>query len=308
VNATSTTRTPPAALVAIAVTVVSWASAFVAIRSTGEHYQPGALALGRLIVGCLALGTLLAVRRSWVSPTRREWLLVMLCGVAWFALYNLALNAAERRVDAGTTAMLVNVGPILIAVFAGLLLGEGFPRWLVIGIAVAFGGAALIGIATTTAGDTDPVGVVLCIAAAVVYAVGVLAQKPALRRLPALQVTWLACATGAVVCLPFAGQLASNLDAAPGSATLGLLYLGLVPMAVAFSTWAYALARMDAGRLGVTVYLVPPITVLLGWLFLDEVPPALALVGGGICLLGVGVSRRRDRRTVTEPVFEEAAT
>lgn len=299
--------TPPTAVVAIGVTVVSWASAFVVIRSTGDDYDPGALALGRLLVGSLALGTLLLVRRSWVSPTRRELGLVVLCGVAWFALYNLALNAAELRVDAGTTAMLVNVGPILIAIFAGLLLGEGFPRWLVIGIAVAFCGVVLIGVATTTSGGTDPVGVLLCVAAAVVYAIGVLAQKPTLRRLPALQVTWLACTTGTVVSLPFAGQLAQNVDTAPGSATMGLVYLGLVPMAVAFSTWAYALARMDAGRLGVTVYLVPPITVLLGWLFLGEVPPALALVGGAVCLVGVGLSRRRDRRTTEEPALEVAA-
>ena len=49
-----------------------------------------------------------------------------MCGVLWFGLYNVALNAAETRIDAGTAAMLVNVGPILIAIFAGLILG-GFP-------------------------------------------------------------------------------------------------------------------------------------------------------------------------------------
>ena len=55
-----------------------------------------------------------------------------------------------------------------------------------------------------------------------------------------------------------------------------MVYLGAVPTALAFSTWAYALRRMDAGRLGVTTYLVPPLVILLGWLLLDEVPPALA--------------------------------
>ena len=50
--------------------------------------------------------------------------------------------------------MLVNIGPILIAVFAGLLLGEGFPRWLVVGLAVAFAGVLLIGVATRRPGPT----------------------------------------------------------------------------------------------------------------------------------------------------------
>lgn len=49
-------------------------------------------------------------------------------GAAWFGVYNLALNAAERHLDAGTTALLVNVAPVVVAVLAGLLLGEGFPR------------------------------------------------------------------------------------------------------------------------------------------------------------------------------------
>ena len=53
-------------------------------------------------------------------------------------------------------------------------------------------------------------------------------------------------------------------------------------------------ARTEAGRLGVTTYLVPPLVVLLSWLLLDEVPPALAVVGGVVCLAGVAVSRRRS--------------
>jgi drug/metabolite transporter (DMT)-like permease len=217
----------------------------------------------------------------------------MLCGVAWFAIYNVALNAAEQRIDAGTTAMLVNVGPILIAVLAGWLLGEGFPRWLMIGAAVGLAGALLIGLAIRTAGGADVLGALLALVAAATYAVGVVAQKPVVRRLPALQVTWLACTIGAVACLPFAPGLVTSVVAAPAGATAGLIYLGVVPTAVAFSTWAYALARMDAGRLGVTTYLVPPLTIVMAWVLLDEVPPQLAIIGGAVCLVGVGLSRRR---------------
>jgi drug/metabolite transporter (DMT)-like permease len=282
------------AVAAVAVTVLAWASAFVAIRSVGESYDPGPLALGRLLVGSLGLGAGLLVSRRWVEPTRREWALIALCGVAWFGVYNVALNAAEQRVDAGTTAMLVNLGPILIALFAGLLLGEGFPRWLVIGALVAFGGAVLVGASTAGAESSDVLGVLLCLVAALTYAIGVLAQKPVLRRLPALQVTWLACTVGALGCLPFAPALLTDLATAPAGATGGLVYLGLVPTALAFSTWAYALARMDAGRLGVSTYLAPPITIAMSAVLLGELPPVLALAGGAICLVGVALSRRQS--------------
>jgi drug/metabolite transporter (DMT)-like permease len=280
-------------LLAVAVTVLAWASAFVGIRAVGEDVSPGALALGRLLVGTLVLGLLVA-RRGWVRPAARDWRLLAVCGLGWFAVYNVALNAAERHLDAGTTAMLVNIGPILIAVLAGLLLGEGFPRWLVIGLAVAFGGVLLIGLSTRGA-DADLVGVLLCVVAAVTYAVGVVAQKPLLRRLPGLQVTFTACAIGAVACLPWAGALVADLGTAPAGSVVGMVYLGVVPTALAFSTWAYALSRMDAGRLGVTTYLVPPLVILLSWVLLAEAPPPLALAGGVVCLAGVAVSRRRSR-------------
>lgn len=279
---------------AVVVTVLAWASAFVGIRAVGEDLSPGALALGRLLVGTAVLGVL-ALGRGWVAPTRREWRLLTVCGVGWFAVYNVALNAAERHLDAGTTSLLANVGPILIAVFAGLWLGEGFPRWLLAGIAVAFAGVLLIGL-STSGGDADAAGVVFCLVAAVGYAIGVVAQKVVLRRLPALQVTLAACAVGAVCCLPWAGVLAGEVGRAPVSSVLGMVYLGAVPTAIAFSTWAYALARTDAGRLGVTTYLVPPLVIGFAWVLLDEVPPLLAVVGGAVCLAGVAVSRRRDRR------------
>jgi drug/metabolite transporter (DMT)-like permease len=285
------------ALAAVAVTVLAWASAFVAIRYVGSSYSAGPLALARLLVGSLVLGVTLLLGRSWVRPTGREWTLIAVCGLAWFAVYNVALNAAEQRVDAGTAAMLVNVGPILIALFAGLVLGEGFPRWLVVGALVAFAGAVLVGVATSApragGGGAQVLGVVLSLVAAVTYAVGVLAQKPVLARVPGLQVTWLACTIGALACLPFAPRMLDELAAAPADATGWLVYLGAVPTALAFSTWAYALERMDAGRLGVSTYLVPPITVAISAVLLREAPPTWAVVGGAVCLVGVAISRRR---------------
>lgn len=294
----------PLTLAAVTVTVLAWASAFIGIRAVGEDLAPGALALGRLGVGTIVLGVLL-LPRGWVRPTAGEWRLLLLCGIGWFGVYNVALNAAERHLDAGTTAMLVNIGPILIAVFAGVLLGEGFPRWLVIGLGVAFGGVLLIGLATRSAG-ADLIGVGLCLVAALTYAIGVVAQKPLLRRLPPLQVTFTACAVGTVCCLPWAGTLAGDLADAPGSSIAGMVYLGAVPTALAFTTWAYALSRMNAGRLGATTYVVPPIVVGLGWLLLDEVPPGLAFVGGAVCLAGVAVSRRRTPARPPVPVPHEA--
>ncbi len=292
---------PPLVLVAIIVTLLAWASSFIVIRGAGAHFGGGSLALARLAVGAALLSFMLIGVR-WVWPTRREWVLLAAFGIAWFGIYAIALNTAEHTLDAGTTAMIVNIGPILIALGAGIFLGEGIPKWLAIGAGVAFFGVVLIGLGTG-AGFGDGAGLVWALIAAVTYATGVLVQKPVLKRLPAAQVTWLGCIIGMVVCLPFAGELVSDLQSAPPEAVAGAIYLGAVPTALAFSTWAYALSRMPAGKLGVTTYVVPPIVILLGWILFFEVPTVLAVIGGTICLIGVALSRRRSRaRPAGEPI------
>lgn len=282
---------------AVVFTFLAWASAFVVIRGTGTELDPGPLALARLATGTLTLGLLALVARRWVAPTRREWGLLVVYGVAWFGVYNVALNAAERTLDAGTAALLVGIGPILIALGAGLFLGEGIPRPLVLGGAVAFVGVVLISVgqllAQGAAHPVDLVGAALALLAAATYAAGVLAQKPVVRRLPAIQSTFLGAAIGLVVCLPFLPRLVEQLSVATPAAWLGAAYLGVVPTALAFTTWAYALQRMPAGQLGVSSYLVPPIVILLGFLAFGEIPHPLALAGGVACLVGVALSRRR---------------
>jgi drug/metabolite transporter (DMT)-like permease len=283
-------RTRAPAVGAIVITVALWSSAFVGIRSADRSLAPGALAFGRLLVGSLVLGAFVLLRREKL-PGRSALRGVAVCGVLWFGVYNVVLNEAEKRVDAGIAAMLVNVGPILIAILAGLILREGFPPRLLVGCVVSFAGAALIGAATSGRGFTEAWGAALCVIAALAYAGGVVAQKPVLDGASALSVTWLACTIGALSCLPYAPSLVHELPHARASAVAWTIYLGAAPTAIGFLTWAYGLARTTAGRMGSTTYLVPPLAVLLGWALLGEIPPVLVLPGGLLCLAGVALAR-----------------
>ncbi|MGY6020784.1 DMT family transporter [Streptomyces spinosirectus] len=294
---------PGAALV----TVVLWASAFVSIRSAGAAYSPGALALGRLLSGALVLGVMLIVRGEGL-PQRSAWRGIAISGALWFGFYMVVLNWGEQQVDAGTAALVVNIGPILIALLGARLLGDPMPPRLLAGMAVSFAGAVAVGLSMSGDGGSSVLGVLLCLLAAVGYAAGVVAQKPALGRASALQVTTFGCLIGAVGCLPFAGQLVGEAADAPVSATLNMVYLGVFPTALAFTTWAYALARTTASRMGATTYAVPALVVLMSWLALGEVPGLLTLGGGVLCLAGVAVSRSRPRsRTVVRAAAPKQA-
>lgn len=280
-------------LAAALVSICLWSSAYVGIRAATRTIAPGALALGRLLIGSALLGVLLA-RRGAIRPTRREVGLLCLAGLLWFGLYNVALNTAERAVDAGTAAMVVNIAPLLIMALAALFLKERLTSGLLIGGAVAFLGVICIGLATRS-GNAPWWGVLLCIVATTASAGGVVAQKPVLARVSALQVTWTCCVIGAICCLPYAATLAHDVRTAAPSDLAWMAYLGVFPTSVAFTTWAYALARGTASRLAATAYLVPPITIGMSWLILGEVPQLVAILGGALCLGGVIVARRASK-------------
>ncbi|MGW7433842.1 DMT family transporter [Streptomyces sp. NPDC054861] len=282
------------ALAAAGVTVVLWASAFVSIRSAGAAYSPGALALGRLLAGAVVLGCVLLIRREGL-PSRQAWPGILISGLLWFGVYMVVLNWGEQEVDAGTAAMVVNIGPILIALLGARFLHEKLPPRLIAGMAVSFAGAVTVGLSMSGEGHASVLGVLLCLLAAIAYAGGVVAQKPALAHGSALQVTTFGCLVGAVGCLPFAPRLLDELGRAPLSATLNMVYLGVFPTALAFTTWAYALARTTAGRMGATTYAVPALVVVMAWVFLGELPGLLTLAGGVLCLAGVAVSRSRPK-------------
>ena len=306
---TTPTTTPPTWLpvAAVAVTLVFWASAFVAIRHLGADFSPGALSLGRLLVGMVCLGVV-ALSRGVPHPTGRQWVSIVAIGVLWFGVYNLALNEGERRVDAGTAAMLIQISPVLIAFLAAAFLNERFTLYLGIGLALAFSGVGLISLSISDGdGGSDVLGVVLCLVSAVVYSISLILQKPLVAKLPAIHVVWLACTVGAIVCLPFLGQLLDQAADAPTSSILWVVYLGVFPTAIAFTTYAYALNHMSATSLGVTTYLVPPITIVMGVVFLDEAPPAMAYVGGALALVGVAVARRKPRTLGTPTMAEEVS-
>ena len=283
-------------------TLVLWASAFVAIRHLAGDFSAGALSLGRLLVGSLCLGVVALPAAACPGRPAGEWVSIVTIGVLWFGVYNVALNAGEQHVDAGTAVMLIQVSPVLIALLAATFLHERFTVYLGLGLALAFAGVGLIATASgDSGGDRSVLG-----RRALPGRRGRLLDQPgaaeaAGRPALGLHVTWLACTIGAVVCLPFAGQLVDDARAASAADLWWVVYLGVFPTAIAFTTYAYALRTMTASSLGVTTYLVPPITIVMGWLFLGETPPTMAYVGGALALVGVAVARRKPRTLAEEP-------
>ncbi|MFC4336501.1 DMT family transporter [Salininema proteolyticum] len=281
------------AYAAVALVVTSWSSAFVVLRYLHDQFDPFTLSLGRTSIALLVLVALSLFARNgdpWLPRGRKEWTLVLVCGIGWFFAYHVALNFAVRYIDAGTSSILVNIGPLLIIAFAIVFFGEK-TRWnLFLGAAVSFTGILLIGLASADTAQIDWKGVVLCLLAALLWSVGSMTQKPLFSSASALRVTVWTTAVGVLAALPFSAASADLSSVTPAGWGM-LVYLGVVPTAIGFAAWAYAMSKLKASNLGTFTYLVPPLAILMGWVFLGELPPWMALAGSAICLAGVIIAK-----------------
>jgi drug/metabolite transporter (DMT)-like permease len=275
---------------ALAVTVVLWASAFAAIREAVRALGWAHLSLLRLAVAALVLGILAAVKRvGWPGP--RDLPLLALCALSGMTAYQVLLNAGEVTVPAATASLLVNVSPIFTALMAVALLGERLNARGWLGVALGFAGAGLIALAAG-GGVRLSSGALLVLGAALAQATFFVSQKALLRRYGTLAVTAWAMGLGAAMALPLAPGLTGDVAAAPPAALLAVGFLALGASALGFLTWAYAVARIDVTAAASTLYAVPPVAAVVGWVLLGEVPSTLTAAGGAIALTGVAITAR----------------
>lgn len=277
---------------ALFLTIFLWASAFVGIRDALHAYSPVPLAVLRYLVASFILAGY-AVLKKMDLPERKDLPGIFLLGLLGIAIYNIALNYGEQTVTAGAASLLVNTVPIFTALLAAAFLREQVNRRGWLGISLGFAGAAMI-----TLGESRNIdfafdwGVVLVLLAALVQAGYFVLQKFYLKRYSPLELTSYALWAGTLLMLPFSGGLWTEMRAAPLSSTLTVVYLGIFPAALAYVAYSYALSKMDASRATSFLYLVPVVTIPIGWIWLGEMPEMIAILGGTVALLGVAVVNR----------------
>jgi drug/metabolite transporter (DMT)-like permease len=289
------------AVVPLATTILLWAAAFSAIRAGLRAYSPAQLAAVRCAISALAFVLYGLATGRIRLPSRQHLPRLIVLGAVGMAIYHVALSAGEQTLSAASTSFLINTVPVFTALWAVRFLREPIRLMGWVGLAVSFAGAGVIAIGESrAAASATGYGALLVLVAALCQSLYFVGQKLLLRPAPAsgvapytpLEVTAYAACAGAVLLLPFLSGVTWSQVAGHPDATRAIVYLGLLPGAVGFVAYAYALDRLPASRATAFLYLVPVVAIPVGWAWLGELPSATALAGGGVVMTGVLISRR----------------
>ena len=283
---------PIKTILAIAIAILSWSSSFVFIRLCLHSYSPGALALFRyLIVSVVMLFFYMRLPKR-TKPTLQQAIQLFFLGFFGIGLYMIALNYGEITVTASITSFIIGMNPIVSMLWAMLFFHEkiGIKRWLGVGVSVI--GLGIIA-ATSFHHSAFSWGIIIILFAVLCAGVYNVGQKPLLKTFHPIEVAAISAWTGTLVMLVFTPSLIHQIPHATWQATTSIVYLGVIPGAIGYAAWSYAVSsEIPASKVVLSLYILPLFSTLLGWIMLREMPAAMELVGGCIVLVGALVATR----------------
>ena len=278
----------------IAFIALIWGGAFMVVRVALRDFAPLSLATGRITIGALSLYMLMRWRGVALPSfaDARLWRFVALVGLLSSAIPFALLSWGQQHVPSAFAGMTMAALPIFVLPLAHFLVpGERVYMRKIIGFSVGFLGAILL-IGTSglglAEGPLEATARFACVAAAFCYACGSIAT----RQCP--PVNELALSTASlIVAVLILVPIALVVDGWPAmpSATglLAILYLGLIPTALAFIIKVAVIRSAGPSFMTLTNYQVPVWSVLFGSLFLGETLPATLFVALALILLGAAI-------------------
>jgi drug/metabolite transporter (DMT)-like permease len=285
------------AALALAVTVLTWSSAFPAIRVAVRHFSPAHITLIRHAIASTVLAGYCRITRRGM-PRTHDIPGMLVLGSIGLGLYGIALGYGQRAVSSATASFLVASAPLWMGLMGFVFLKDRVDLVTWAGLGISFAG--VFAMAKTSGGvvSLNPSAIVV-VGAALCQALYSTGQRRYVGKYDPVLFTAVASIGGVLFSVFFSSGIATAFKHAPLASIVSIAYLGLFPSVLGYAGWAYAARRTRPGMAASSLYLIPIVSTLLAWIGLGEVPTVATLGGGIMVIAGVSLVNSRGARPRT---------
>lgn len=286
--------------IAALLTIFVWGTTFISTKILLVDFKPIEILFFRFLIGLIAL--LVIYPKRLKETTKKQEITFALAGLCGVTLYFLLENIALTYSMASNIGVIISIAPFFTAILSHFVLKEKTINLnFIIGFIAAMLGIALISFNGTSNFKLNPLGDILALLAALVWAIySILTKKISEYGYNTIQVTRRIFIYGVAfmlaVLIPFGFEL--NLNRFANPVYLGnIIFLGLGASALCFVTWNVAVKILGAVKTSIYIYIVPVVTVVTSVIILNEQITMMAFIGTILTLIGLFLSQSQEDKT-----------
>lgn len=287
------------------VTTLIWGTTFISTKVLLRVFTPSEILLLRFAIGYFALWC--AFPHPLAIKDRRQELCFLAAGLCGVTLYYLFENMALTYTLASNVGVIISIAPFFTAIFSCLFLRAPRPgARFFLGFLIAMAGIALIHFGKGGALRLGPLGDLLAIIAAVIWAAySTLTKRISTFGCNTIQATRRTFFYGLLLMLPalyFMGFEVSLSELCEPAVLLNILFLGLGASALCFVTWNFAVKILGCVKTSAYIYMVPVVTAATSALVLHEEITLRMVCGIVLTLAGLFLSENKGAKKECERV------
>jgi drug/metabolite transporter (DMT)-like permease len=285
-NNTSKISSQTLAYLSATLAMLLWSSAFPATRYVLEYYSPWALMLMRFLAASVTL-IVIGIIRNIKLPKIKDLPFFIASGFSGVFLYALFFNTGSVTVIAGVGSFIIASAPIFTLILSRILLKEIVKPICYIGVLVSFIGLAAVTLTQITE-FTFNFGILLLTFAAICSSVYSIVVRNLSKTYSPLEITTFSIIIGTIAMLIFLPNVITEVPKTNLSVNILVILMGILPSALGYLTWSYALAKADKiAHVMVFSYLIPFLSAIIAYFWLGETLTIYALAGGIIIIVGM---------------------
>ncbi len=278
--------------------VLLWSTGFIGAKLGLPYAEPATFLAVRLSIVALALAIFVILFRVRLPATGMQTLHIAMAGFLAHGVYlGGVFGAIYYGVDAGVSALIVGIQPLLTAALVGPLLGESVSRRQWLGFLIGLCGVALVVSRKFSLDGQDLLGFGFCIVGLAGITIGTVYQKRFCTSMDLRSGSMIQFAVAALLMWVFAIALETREIEWHLEFIFAMIWLCVVLSLGAISLLWWLVRNDAAAKVASLFYLVPPIVALEAWFLFAERLGPLSIVGMVLCAVGVWLVMKPVKKT-----------